>query len=115
MGYNDEILDVCFAGEEETHLAIATNSNQLRMYDLSTMNCQLLQGHTGIVLTLAISNNGNMLVTGSKVEYVITSKYSLLKMGRQLAQRTASSGNLTVSLPSENTYKILTKYLQNQF
>ena len=33
---------------------------------------------------------------------------SLLKMSRQLAQQTASSGNLTVSLPSENLLFLLT-------
>ena len=32
----------------------------------------------------------------------IKNKGSLLKMGRQPAKRPASSGNLTVSLPSEN-------------
>ena len=34
--------------------------------------------------------------------------YSLLKMGRQPAQRATSSGNLTVSLPSENVLFLLT-------
>ena len=34
--------------------------------------------------------------------------YSLLKMGLQAAQQTASSGNLTVSLPSENVLFLLT-------
>ena len=68
MGYNDEILDLCFAGADESHLAVATNSSQLRMYDLTSMNCQLLEGHTDIVLALEINNTGDTLVTGSKVQ-----------------------------------------------
>ncbi|KAJ7358994.1 Transducin (beta)-like 3 [Desmophyllum pertusum] len=49
VGYNDEILDLCFAGGDESHLAVATNSSQLRIYDMTSMNCQLLEGHTDIV------------------------------------------------------------------
>jgi len=66
VGYNDEILDVCFAGADENHLAVATNSSQLRIYNLTTMNCQLLEGHTDTVLSLEINNSGDTLVTGSK-------------------------------------------------
>ena len=60
-------MDLCFAGDDEGHLAVATNSSQLRMYDLTSMNCQLLEGHTDIVLALEINNTGDTLVTGSKV------------------------------------------------
>jgi len=66
VGYNDEILDLCFAGSDETRLAVATNSSELRMYDLTTMNCLLLEGHTDIVLALEINSAGDALVTGSK-------------------------------------------------
>lgn len=38
----------------------------------------------------------------------ITLLISLLKMGQQPAQRAASTGNLTVSLPSENVLFLLT-------
>ncbi|XP_073250807.1 transducin beta-like protein 3 isoform X1 [Porites lutea] len=66
VGYNDEILDLSFVGADENHLAVATNSSQLRIYDLTTMNCQLLEGHTDTILSLEVNNNGNRLVTGSK-------------------------------------------------
>ena len=67
VGYNDEILDVCFAGGDQTHLAVATNSSEWKVYNLDTMNCQLLEGHTDIVLSLEVNDRGDMLVTGSKV------------------------------------------------
>jgi len=66
VGYNDEILDVCFAGGDQTHLAVATNSSEWKVYNLDTMNCQLLEGHTDIVLSLEVNDRGDMLVTGSK-------------------------------------------------
>lgn len=66
VGYNDEILDLCFAGNEQTHLAVATNSSQLRMYTLANMNCQLLEGHSDTILSLEINDKADMLVTGSK-------------------------------------------------
>ena len=69
VGYNDEILDVCFAGGDQTHLAVATNSSEWKVYNLDTMNCQLLEGHTDIVLSLEVNDRGDMLVTGSKVLY----------------------------------------------
>ncbi|XP_058940240.2 transducin beta-like protein 3 isoform X1 [Pocillopora verrucosa] len=66
VGYNDEILDLSFVGDKESHLSVATNSSQLRIYELASMNCQLLEGHTDIVLALEINSAGDMLVTGSK-------------------------------------------------
>lgn len=58
-----------FVGDKESHLSVATNSSQLRIYALASMNCQLLEGHTDIVLALEINSAGDMLVTGSKVGY----------------------------------------------
>ena len=48
---------------------MATNSSEWKVYNLDTMNCQLLEGHTDIVLSLEVNDRGDMLVTGSKVLY----------------------------------------------
>ncbi|CAK7333665.1 unnamed protein product [Dovyalis caffra] len=70
VGYNEEILDMRFLGEEEKFLAVATNLEQVQVYDLETMSCSyVLAGHTEIVLCLdtCVSSSGRpFLVTGSK-------------------------------------------------
>ncbi|XP_033631060.1 transducin beta-like protein 3 [Asterias rubens] len=66
VGYNDEILDLCFMGENDTHIAVATNSEQLRVFELSSLSCQILPGHTDIVLALKVFKNGLMLASSSK-------------------------------------------------
>ncbi|XP_058000308.1 protein TORMOZ EMBRYO DEFECTIVE-like [Hevea brasiliensis] len=70
IGYNEEILDMKFLGEEEKFLAVATNLEQIRVYDLESMSCAyVLTGHTEIVLSLdtCISRSGRtLIVTGSK-------------------------------------------------
>ncbi|GJN01877.1 hypothetical protein PR202_ga19179 [Eleusine coracana subsp. coracana] len=70
VGYNDEILDLKFIGEDEQYLAVATNLEQVRVYDVATMSCSyVLAGHTEIVVCLdtCVSSSGKTLVvTGSK-------------------------------------------------
>lgn len=70
VGYNEEILDMNFLGEDEQYLAVATNLEQVRVYDLATMSCSyVLAGHTDIVVCLdtCLSSSGRtLLVTGSK-------------------------------------------------
>ncbi|XP_061944570.1 protein TORMOZ EMBRYO DEFECTIVE-like [Populus nigra] len=70
VGYNEEILDMRFLGEEEKFLAVATNLEQVQVYELESMSCSyVLAGHTEIVLCLdtCVSSSGRpLLVTGSK-------------------------------------------------
>uniref|UniRef100_A0A6Q2YI19 U3 small nucleolar RNA-associated protein 13 C-terminal domain-containing protein n=1 Tax=Esox lucius TaxID=8010 RepID=A0A6Q2YI19_ESOLU len=47
VGYNDEVLDVKFLGKNDSHIVVATNSSQLKVFDLDTSSCQILYGHTG--------------------------------------------------------------------
>ncbi|PVU86909.1 hypothetical protein BB559_006336 [Furculomyces boomerangus] len=52
VGNNDEIIDLQFVGLNQTHLAVATNSELLRIYDTDTLRCQLVDGHKDIVLSI---------------------------------------------------------------
>ncbi|KAI8065236.1 WD40-repeat-containing domain protein [Gongronella butleri] len=66
VGYNDEVVSVVYLGQDETHLAAATNSEQLRVYDIETQNCDLVYGHKDMILCLDRNKQGDVLVTGSK-------------------------------------------------
>ncbi|CAH8317225.1 unnamed protein product [Eruca vesicaria subsp. sativa] len=70
VGYNEEIADMKFLGDEEQFLAVATNLEEVRVYDVATMSCSyVLAGHKEVVLSLdtCVSSSGNILVvTGSK-------------------------------------------------
>lgn len=58
VGYNDEVLDVKFLGLSDSHIVVATNSPQLKVYELATSNCQILYGHTETVLALDVFKKG---------------------------------------------------------
>ncbi|XP_031380718.1 transducin beta-like protein 3 [Punica granatum] len=70
VGNNEEIVDMKFLGEEEQFLAVATNLEQIRVYELASMSCSyVLAGHTEIVLCLdtCVSSSGRkLIVSGSK-------------------------------------------------
>lgn len=70
MGFSDEILDIAYLGRKESHIAVATNSCDIKVYKSENMACQLLQGHSDIVVALSTSPaNRSVLVSGSKVQY----------------------------------------------
>ncbi|KAF9923420.1 U3 small nucleolar RNA-associated protein 13 [Linnemannia zychae] len=66
VGYNDEIIDVAYIGEEESHLAVAANSEQIRVFNLKEFECDLIYGHTDIVICLDRNTDGTLLASGSK-------------------------------------------------
>ncbi|EPS65766.1 hypothetical protein M569_09011, partial [Genlisea aurea] len=70
IGYNEEIVDMKFLGEEERFLAVATSVEQVRIYDLTSMSCSyVLTGHSDVVLcidTCTTKSQRMLVVTGSK-------------------------------------------------
>ncbi|KAJ0041743.1 hypothetical protein NL108_007394, partial [Boleophthalmus pectinirostris] len=66
VGYNDEVLDVKFLGKEDSHIVVATNSCQLKVFELKTNSCQILYGHTDIVLSLDVSRKGSLFASCAK-------------------------------------------------
>ncbi|KAG5188335.1 hypothetical protein JKP88DRAFT_267609 [Tribonema minus] len=71
VGYNDEIIDIKSIpspGQEscERRIAVATNSPQIRIFDVDTFSATLLDGHADVVLALDVSPDGKYLSSVSK-------------------------------------------------
>lgn len=64
IGYNDEILDIKDAGEQ--HIAMATNSEQIRLVDRASLSTEIITGHTDTVLSIDTQVEHSLLVSGSK-------------------------------------------------
>ncbi|KAJ1836747.1 U3 small nucleolar RNA-associated protein [Coemansia sp. RSA 2711] len=64
VGYNEEVTALAFAAPG--HLAVATNTAQLRVYALDSLDCELAYGHSDIVLALAAHDAGGVVATGAK-------------------------------------------------
>ncbi|KAF8793900.1 transducin beta-like protein 3 [Argiope bruennichi] len=67
IGYIDDVLSVKFTGSKEDKIVVATNSSQIKIFQLPTFNCQLLKGHNDIVLCVDVfPKHKEILVSGSK-------------------------------------------------
>ncbi|XP_006874015.1 PREDICTED: transducin beta-like protein 3 [Chrysochloris asiatica] len=69
-GYSEEVLDVRFLGPEDSHVVVASNSPCLKVFELQTSNCQILHGHTDIVLALDVFRKGWLFVSCAKDQSV---------------------------------------------
>eukprot|EP00548_Thalassiothrix_antarctica_P013995 CAMPEP_0194166932 /NCGR_PEP_ID=MMETSP0154-20130528/2403_1 /TAXON_ID=1049557 /ORGANISM="Thalassiothrix antarctica, Strain L6-D1" /LENGTH=960 /DNA_ID=CAMNT_0038877747 /DNA_START=19 /DNA_END=2901 /DNA_ORIENTATION=+ len=69
VGLNDEILDLKIVPngiKEPTHAVVATNSSQVRLFELGTFSCNILDGHSATVLCVDVSPCGRYIVTSGK-------------------------------------------------
>ncbi|KAJ3073761.1 U3 small nucleolar RNA-associated protein 13 [Podochytrium sp. JEL0797] len=66
VGYNEEIVDIAFVNPEESFLAVASNSEQIKIMDLEGSNTEILYGHSNVVVCLDRSKDGRLLASGSK-------------------------------------------------
>jgi U3 small nucleolar RNA-associated protein 13 len=72
VGHNDEILDLAVipnAGDSAgaaTRIAVATNSAQVRLFELGSFSCDVLDGHSATVLCVDVSPCGRYLATCGK-------------------------------------------------
>ncbi|XP_038618458.1 transducin beta-like protein 3 [Tachyglossus aculeatus] len=65
-GHNDEVLDVRFLGPDDSHIVVATNSPQLKVFELATSACQILYGHADTVLALEVFRKGRLFASCGK-------------------------------------------------
>lgn len=74
VGYHDQFTDVRYiprplgstGGGAPALIAVATNSEQLRIVDTSTLNARLCDGHEDVVLSVSASPEGTLVATASK-------------------------------------------------
>jgi U3 small nucleolar RNA-associated protein 13 len=71
VGFNDEVLDLkiipsAAANSEASHIVVATNSAQVRIFDMDTFACHVLDGHTATVLCVDVSPCGRYIATCGK-------------------------------------------------
>ncbi|CAJ0854716.1 11188_t:CDS:10 [Entrophospora sp. SA101] len=77
IGNNDEILDLSFIGPDETHLAIATNTEQIGLFNMTAFDFNIVYGHNDIVICLDKNNTGDILISGSKDHTIRIWKFDL--------------------------------------
>uniref|UniRef100_A0A7I4Y708 Utp13 domain-containing protein n=1 Tax=Haemonchus contortus TaxID=6289 RepID=A0A7I4Y708_HAECO len=76
VGFHDEVYSCCFVGKDESHLAVASNTKEIRLYDTATWDCQLVEGHSESVLHVtAAPFNRSLLASCSKDNSVIVWKF----------------------------------------
>lgn len=108
IGFTDEILEIIFVGKSEANIIVATNSPDLKYYELESMNCQIIKGHLDIVLALAsFPTKPEMFVSSSKDNTVrvwlqtTDNRISCLSVG---TRHTASVGSVYTSQTSHNFF-----------
>lgn len=62
VGFHDEVYSCALVGKEESHLAVASNTKEIRLYDTETWDCQLVEGHSESVLCVATALFNRRLV-----------------------------------------------------
>ncbi|KZC07335.1 Transducin beta-like protein 3, partial [Dufourea novaeangliae] len=105
VGYSDEILDIVYVGENGSHLAVATNSCDIKLYEISTMNCELLRGHTDIVLSLASTPVNVCLFLSSAKDNSVRVWHMIKETAKvhciaSATRHTASVGSIAISQAS---------------
>lgn len=108
IGFTDEVLDIIFLGKDESHVVVATNSRDLKYYELGSMDCKLIKGHTDIVLALAsFPTRPNVFISSAKDNTVrIWSQDSnnSIKCFGIGTRHTASVGSVSTSQTSDNFF-----------
>ncbi|VDD92647.1 unnamed protein product [Enterobius vermicularis] len=101
VGFNDEIFDTAFIGDEENTLLVAANSPDIRLYDTKTWSCQLIRGHTDNVLSISSAAwDSSMFVSSAKDNSFILWKLvteGTLFEAKKLAVATGHTNNVTAA------------------
>lgn len=66
VGHNDEILDLKVIPGDSNSIVVATNSAQIRIFELANFSCHVLDGHTATVLCVEASPCGRYVASAGK-------------------------------------------------
>jgi len=122
VGSNGEVTDLCFLGESQDKVALATASENIRILDSSTLQChRTCTGHSDVVLALctSIMDGVPLIVSGAKDRTVrvwngLTAECIGVGEGHAAAvsavslsnKRTPSALNFAVSGSGDRTLKL---------
>jgi U3 small nucleolar RNA-associated protein 13 len=65
VGHTDTIIDAKFIPHSRD-VVVAVNSEEIRVYNRDTLGVSMLHGHTDIVMSIAVSKNGEWIASSSK-------------------------------------------------
>ncbi|XP_015784747.1 transducin beta-like protein 3 [Tetranychus urticae] len=67
IGNIDQVSDIKFIGPAEKHIVVATNSPNMTIFHIETMESSIIKGHSGIVLSLQVyPTNKTLFASSSK-------------------------------------------------
>lgn len=66
VGDLDEVVDVSVIGQDCQRMAVATNSADIKIWNVATNDWELLAGHTATVLSIDVSANQSRLCSSGK-------------------------------------------------
>ncbi|XP_067626559.1 transducin beta-like protein 3 [Eurosta solidaginis] len=97
IGFNDEILDICFLGENDRFIAVASNSKNIKIYDTeANMNCKIVSGHTDTVMTLSVASGTGLLLSAGKDLSICLWRVNPNNLNVQCVARNNSSHTSTI-------------------
>lgn len=107
QGHIDEILSCCWFAEDQ-YLAMACNSNDLKVVEVATSKTQHLRGHTDIVLCVkSIQSDPLMILTSSKDCTVLVWKFNPDSMEARILFKAIGHTHAVYSIECLNSEKIL--------
>ncbi|XP_055328561.1 transducin beta-like protein 3 [Paramacrobiotus metropolitanus] len=108
-GFNDKIYDIKFL-DNENFAVVATNSQRLKVYELCTTHCVFGEGHTDMVLCVAVVPESGLIISGSKDNniriWTFDAKKKKIKCVAVATGHTSSVGALVASRSSSRPFFI---------
>lgn len=81
QGHIDEVFSACWFGQNNTHLAIASNSQDLKVMELATSKCSHFKGHSDMLLCVkSVPSDPFIVISSSKDCNILIWKFEASSM-----------------------------------